>query len=406
MIKTNRYILSICFLSIFMSTVMRWSEVSSSATYETSKQSTFSASQDTPVQNATVPDIIVQNITTSSQNHHTEYALLNGAPLNIVMEAPGRAWYTLPSLNKIGSLIVPEIASSATTGPQTIDYTIPTVSGEPYDLAYADGFIWFTERQGNQIGRLEIATGQIDEFTIPTPNSLPHGIAIAPNGHIWFTEYATDQIGRFNPVTETFTEYPYIPSSTANSTPLGLTDLAVSRQNILWLTASESDQVIYFDPDANLFYSIPTPAESRPMHIVLDNGGSPWITTANANLVGRYTPGTLSYWYWYEIPIANGSNITGPNVNGPGGIALRDTGVEQQVVFAQPNRGQIGQLELDFSDASLTAGNYRLSENNSQPSGVVIDEDGTIWVADAGTGRIFEWRAPYFSFVYLPMIAK
>jgi len=341
---------------------------------------------------------VTDNVTIYPQNHHIEYGLTTGSPLNIVIESPGRVWYTLPTINKIG-LLVASSATASNSTPFSIQYSIPTSDSEPYDLAYANGFIWFTERQGNKIGRLEIATEQVDEFTIPTSNSSPRGIDIGPNGDIWFTEYAANQIGRFDPVTMTFTEYPYISPSTDSSsdaTAMGFEDIAVANTNILWVTASESDQVIYFDPDANIFYSIPTSPARNPTRVVLDNNGSPWITTASSNLIGYYIPGTLSYWYWFEAP----------NAEGLGGIALRDRGGEQQVVFAESNSQRVGQFQLDFSDASITSGSYSLSNDNSQPMGVAIDASGTIWIADSGTGRIVQWNSPYFSFVYLPIIDR
>ena len=39
----------------------------------------------------------------------------------------------------------------------------------------------------------------VDDFQIPTLNSLPLSIAIDPDGNVWFTEPGAKQIGRFIP---------------------------------------------------------------------------------------------------------------------------------------------------------------------------------------------------------------
>ncbi|MEZ4515805.1 MAG: hypothetical protein R3C44_02835 [Chloroflexota bacterium] len=53
------------------------------------------------------------------------------------------------------------------------------------DMAFDGVYIWFTERSANRIGRLNISTSVITEYTIPL-NSNPTGIAVAPNGTVWF----------------------------------------------------------------------------------------------------------------------------------------------------------------------------------------------------------------------------
>jgi virginiamycin B lyase len=58
--------------------------------------------------------------------------------------------------------------------------------------------LWFTEFIGNKIGRIT-PTGIVTEYTIPTAQSQPSGIASGPDGNIWFTETASNKIGRIVP---------------------------------------------------------------------------------------------------------------------------------------------------------------------------------------------------------------
>ena len=129
----------------------------------------------------------------------------------------------------------------------TFPRTIPGAYG--IDVA-GDGRVWFAEREANKIGRLDPATGKIDEFTTPgstfragwerigraisgsasmrpsklvkvdqktgkmtfyeppTKNSgTYHVVPDARTKMIWVTEQTADKIARFDPRTETWTEF-------------------------------------------------------------------------------------------------------------------------------------------------------------------------------------------------------
>ena len=58
-----------------------------------------------------------------------------------------------------------------------------------------DGNLWFTETNGNNIGRITTA-GVVTEFPIPTVGSDPVGITVGPDGNLWFTEAVAGNIGK------------------------------------------------------------------------------------------------------------------------------------------------------------------------------------------------------------------
>ena len=72
--------------------------------------------------------------------------------------------------------------------------------------------LWFTEIDGNKIGRITTA-GVITEFVIPSANSSPIGIATGPDGALWFTEQQCNKIGRIT-TAGIVTEFT-IPTSTS-----------------------------------------------------------------------------------------------------------------------------------------------------------------------------------------------
>jgi len=110
--------------------------------------------------------------------------------------ANGRREPTHPKPGKIGRI---------TPDGQITEFTIPEQAppdfvANPAGIASGpDGNIWFTEYSyladdtgeqhgGNKIGRLDITTGRIDEFPLPTAFARADGITAGPNGSMYFTE--------------------------------------------------------------------------------------------------------------------------------------------------------------------------------------------------------------------------
>lgn len=57
-----------------------------------------------------------------------------------------------------------------------------------------DGNLWFTESNGNNIGRIT-PDGKITEFLAPTAQSEPYGDAVGPGSTLWFTESQKGAVG-------------------------------------------------------------------------------------------------------------------------------------------------------------------------------------------------------------------
>jgi Protein of unknown function (DUF3089)/Divergent InlB B-repeat domain len=76
-----------------------------------------------------------------------------------------------------------------------------------------DGNLWFTESEGNRIGRISPLTGEVTEFSTGiTPESFPNKIAAGPDGNLWFTEYFGNRIGRIGAV-----ELPKFPLTVSDT---------------------------------------------------------------------------------------------------------------------------------------------------------------------------------------------
>src|SRR5262249_28505674 len=73
-----------------------------------------------------------------------------------------------------------------------------TAGAAPGEItAGPDGNVWFTERLGNNIGRITPG-GVLTEFPIPTLASLPNTIRSGPHHALYFTE----EIGKLGRITD------------------------------------------------------------------------------------------------------------------------------------------------------------------------------------------------------------
>src|SRR2546430_2346886 len=124
------------------------------------------------------------------------------------------------------------IASDGAAGAAKVsitEFTVPTAAANPRHLGLGpDHNVWFTEEDGNNIGRIT-PSGTITEFPVPTASVLLHDITLGADGNMWFAEENGNQIGRITPA-GTITEF-HVPS--ANSRPR---HLALGADGNVWFT--------------------------------------------------------------------------------------------------------------------------------------------------------------------------
>jgi virginiamycin B lyase len=335
---------------------------------------------------AVIVALLMPQVAAAQGTFFSEWAI-PGSPYSLAVQSPDTVWVTLPAQNAIARLQrTPQGAGNVQL------YPVPTANAEPYDIAFAAGAVWFTERLGNRIGRLDPATGAIIEYIVPTAGSQPTGIAVWPGTpvRVWFAERNGNALGQLawtNATTFAFTEYPM---PWANSQPEAV---AVGEESTVWFTAPGSGRVGLFRPatwpNSNAYYGVGAGVGSKPWGLTVTQGesGFPWLTELQTDRVGVYMPQTFSDIRWFRPPSPNSD---------PWDIAVYG----ELTGFVERAGNHIALL------SSRTGVIREFPLPGAGPTSIDFDVNGCAWVAENAANKIARLCAPNFSMLRLPVTQR
>jgi virginiamycin B lyase len=128
-----------------------------------------------------------------------------------------------------------------------------------------DGRVWFVEREANKIGRLDPATGKIDEFKTPGVD-VPRRMGADWDGNVWVGFHETGKLVKFDQKTAQMTTYQ--PPTEHNGAYHVVAD---PKHKVLWLTEQTADKIARFDPKTETWTEFALPiVESDARRIELD----------------------------------------------------------------------------------------------------------------------------------------
>lgn len=269
---------------------------------------------------------------------------------------------------------------------QIEEWTVPTPLSLPHDPAVApDGSLWYTGMYANKIGRLDPKTGVIKEYPLKTDDSGPHGLVADKDGFIWFTANYKGYIGKLNPANGEITEFR-MPDPAARDPHTPVFD----RTGILWFTVQNGNSIGRLDPkNGTITLTRSLTANSRPYGIVINAAGIPFYCELGSNKIANIDPTTLKI---TEYLLPEGARPR-----------RLDIGIDDTVYYTDYARGYLGRLNVKTGnvDEWPSPGGPQ-----SKPYGIAITPDGTVWYSEAGvapntmirfdpkTGGFSSWKIP------------
>jgi len=252
-------------------------------------------------------------------------------------------------------------------------FPLPNAASGPTTVAIApDGRVWFTESQGNRIGRINPDGSGLEEFPLPHADSAPRIIAQGGDGNMWFSEHTGNRIGRITP-DGVLTEFD-IP--TPASQPRAI---ALGADGNIWFGMFAAGKIGRITPQGAITeFVIPTP-DSGPRALAAGPDGAIWFAEFLANRIGRITmDGGIT-----EFPLPR------PN-SGPGDITAGADGAMWFVELSgamdgvRPDGGRIGRIAMD---GRVTE--YVMPSQAPSPINIAVGPDRNIWYTQGGKlGRV------------------
>jgi virginiamycin B lyase len=152
-------------------------------------------------------------------------------------------------------------------------YESPSAGGkqEPgaYGLAVAgDGSVWWAEDNIDKMGRIDPATGKIEEYQIPYKDghAFPRRMNSDANGDLWVALW---QAGKLMKIDHKTKEMKIFSPPTANA---GAYSVVVDKKNdLVWVSEHKVDKIARFNPKTEEWVEFPLPeAQSDPRRIDID----------------------------------------------------------------------------------------------------------------------------------------
>jgi len=145
----------------------------------------------------------------------------------------------------------------------------------PHDVApdpKPGGPVWYTAQGQGALGRLDPATGKVEQIGLGSGSS-PHGVIVGPDGAPWVTDSGLNAIVRVDPATREVKRFA-LPISYS---------VWVDEKDKVWLTDFSANAIVRFDPKTETFDSFPSTAKAAAVRQMLGRAGEAWGAESGAD---------------------------------------------------------------------------------------------------------------------------
>ena len=240
----------------------------------------------------------------------------------------------------------------------------------PHDVAPApDGSVWYTGQGNGVLGRLDSASGKVEEVPLGE-GSAPHGVIVGPDGAAWVTDGGQNAVVRVDPATLEVRVFP-LPQ---DAPPANLNTAAFDGAGVLWFTGQNG---IYgrLDPTKGKAEIFEAPRGRGPYGIDATPAGEVWY----ASLAGSHIA---------HIDATSGkAEIVEPPTQGQGARRIWSDS-KGRLWISEWNAAQVSRY--DPADGSWKS--WRLPGERPKPYAIYVDERDRVWLSDFGANAIMRFE--------------
>jgi streptogramin lyase len=286
-------------------------------------------------------------------------------PTSIVAGPDGNLWFTETQGQKIGKI---------TPSGSITEYSLPSGHMPYFITSDGSGNLWFTERQTgstpeNMVGKISIG-GSLTEYAVSDMSYAIGGITKGPDGNFWLTEFAIDS-GNFTCNVDKITPGGTVTKYVYHTGFGGIGQITAGPDGNLWFTDPADNKLGRITPSGSMTeYAIPTNG-SNPAGITVGPDGALWFAenASGVNKVGRITTGgSISEYSLPADAVPNGI-VTGPD----GNLWFTSSGGTQQVGRLTPS-------------GAVTE--YAIPTSYSNPQAITVGPGSTLWFAEQQGDKI------------------
>jgi virginiamycin B lyase len=261
------------------------------------------------------------------------------------------------------------------------EWSVPVEDSLPHDPAVdAQGHVWVTLMQANQLGRFDPDTGRWKFFSVPSQNAGPHGLVSDAQGNIWFTENSAGKIGRLDAQSGVVTEFAVAGVKDPHTPVFG-------PDGALWFTAENANSITRMNTSTGEMksFAVPTPA-AMPYGIAVGPDGGLWFCEFGSNKIGRLDPATGAI-AEFVVPEENAR-------------PRRLAAAGQAIYFTDFAGGRLGRLDIATRKFRSWPSPFGAA---AQPYGMAVDRQGLVWYCEAGANKLVRFDPQSEKFETFPM---
>jgi len=271
-------------------------------------------------------------------------------------------------------------ASGPASGAQEVRYYPVPRGSQPHDVAPApDGTVWYTAQARASLGRLDPATGKVEEIPLGS-GSAPHGVIVGPDNAAWVTDSGLNAIVRVDPKTKGIKVYP-LPESKAYA---NLNTAAFDKNGILWFTG-QSGVYGRFDPKTGDMLVFDAPRGRGPYGITATPRGDVYYASLAGSHIAR-------------IDIATGKAVVIQPPTPDQGARRVWADSKERIWVSEWNSGQVSVYEPKTGEWLW----WKLPGGSPRAYAVYVDERDDVWLTDFGANAIVRFEQKTGKFTSYP----
>lgn len=271
-------------------------------------------------------------------------------------------------------------AVSSTSFAQEVRYYPVPQGSHPHDVAPApDGMVWYTAQAKALLGRLDPATGKVDEVPLGS-GSAPHGVIIGPDNAPWVTDSGLNAIVRVDPKTRAIKVYR-LPEGRAYA---NLNTAAFDKNGVLWFTG-QSGVYGRLDPKTGEIQVFDAPRGRGPYGIATTPGGDVYYASLAGSHIARI-----------DVKTGRAIMVQPPTPDQGARRVWADS--QGRIWVSEWNSGQVSV----YDPKAEAWKSWKLPGRSPRAYAVYVDERDDVWLTDFGANAIVRFEPMNGKFTSYP----